>query len=139
LVWQLFWLLFPKFGQFFSESSGHPSWASRHSITVLSIQSSYVECHLGNCDIHAEQMISYIQHDKMVQNLAATERLSSKNLSHFTAILWLSQVNKVLIVHNFGPNSSEKVKFGIAQKFRSFFFLTEMMLLGYSQIYLRTS
>ena len=68
----------------------------------------------------------------MVQNLAATERLSSKNLSHLTAILWLSHVNKVLMVYDFGPeyNSSEKVKFGIAQKFRSFFFLTEMMLLG---------
>jgi hypothetical protein len=34
------------------------------------------------------------------------------------------------MVYDFGPNSSEKVKFGIAQKFRSFFFLTEMMLLG---------
>ncbi len=36
------------------------------------------------------------------------------------------------MVYDFGPkyNSSEKVKFGIAQKFRSFFFLTEMMLWG---------
>jgi hypothetical protein len=42
---------------------------------------------IGNCDIHADRKMLFINEIKRHKNLAKTERLSSKNISNFNACL----------------------------------------------------
>ncbi len=59
---------------------------------ITAIKSFIVQAPVGNCDIHVKKKISFMNEMKRYKNMAETERLSSKNLSNFTANVSLQKL-----------------------------------------------